>query len=154
VINLTYDLFGRPRTITHPKIEDRRTYAGASGNYRLTQIQTVAGTQTQTTRMQYDYAGYDALGRLTAINDTTPNKPSATDNGARYTYDALGLTNAQLPRLGNANFAGIGGTGRVCPNPGGRCPQAMKRGLHLPLTSRLSAPYTGGTGGEQGTAIG
>jgi RHS repeat-associated protein len=105
LVNLTYDLFGRPRAITHPKIEDRRTYAGASGNYRLTQIQTVAGTQTQTTRMQYDYAGYDALGRLTAINDTTPNKPSATDNGARYTYDALGLTNAQLPRLGNANFA-------------------------------------------------
>lgn len=98
VQNLTYDIFGRPRTIAHGNGRtDTRTYETSSTlNYRLTQITGAAGAGNAFT---YNYTTYDAAGRLKAITDSAP---TPRNNGATYTYDGLGrLLTADLTAAGN-----------------------------------------------------
>jgi RHS repeat-associated protein len=93
LLGITYDVFGRPRTITHPNaVEDIRTYGDGSTNYRLSQIKTTLGSTNPTTLFEYDYVGYDANGRLTAVNDSSPSHGpgNVLDNGSRASFDGLG----------------------------------------------------------------
>jgi RHS repeat-associated protein len=108
LIDMTYDVFGRPLTVSHGNgVTDQRTYGGAASNYRLATIQTTVGATNPTTLLSYSYPFYDANGRLTTLNDTSPSHGpnNVLDNGGRYTYDGLGrLTEAQGPQLGDRRY--------------------------------------------------
>ena len=102
---LTYDAFGRPRTVPHGNgVTDIRTYDTTGvQNYRLSEIRAEAGA---TVHLRYAYTAYQASGRLTQISDTTPagSFPGKSSATATYSYDGLGRL------LTAVHAAGSGGT--------------------------------------------
>jgi YD repeat-containing protein len=92
VSNMTYDAFGRTRTIVRGNgTTDTHTYHGLSQSYRLQSMQTKKGS---TTHHHLTYADYTPHGLLKQLTDTRFSSAplSATST---YTYDGLGrLTNA------------------------------------------------------------
>ena len=102
--SLTYDVFGRPRTLTHANgTIDARTYGGASAGYRLARIATSAGSAL---RLSYGYASYSPLGRLRQLTDDGPKGAgNIMDASATFTYDGLGrLAQAAGPQLGTRTY--------------------------------------------------
>lgn len=104
--NLTYDLFGRQRVITHGNgTTDTRTYGTTpSTNYRLNTIATKKGTSTL---LDYRYSSYSANGQIKAIDDyrTRSRCTSGVLCGTMtLTYDGLGrLAQASGPNLPTQN---------------------------------------------------
>lgn len=93
--NITYDLFGRPRVISHGNAtSDTRTYGDRAQNYRLTSIVTKQG---RTTRLNLTYPSYTATGLVTALVD---GASAAVTNTATFTYNGLG----QLSGVSGPNF--------------------------------------------------
>ena len=106
--NLTYDVFGRPRVLTHGNgTTDTRTYGDQTTNFRLSLLSTSNGSTGYLALWYRSYLptglitwlvdrrdtsgqlsntatfGYDGLGRLTAVT----NSPNLN---ATYGYDVLG----------------------------------------------------------------
>jgi RHS repeat-associated protein len=87
--NLTYDIFGRPRVITHGNgTADTRSYGDKTTNFRLNSITTKKGS---TTLLSYSYSSYTATGLLRQLNDLGPQGTgNVMNNTATFTYDGLG----------------------------------------------------------------
>lgn len=85
--NLTYDIFGRPRVITHGNgTADTCTYGDTTTNFRLSSIVTKHGTSTY---LSLSYPTYSRTGLLTQLTDLR-NPTGALSNSAGYGYDGLG----------------------------------------------------------------
>jgi RHS repeat-associated protein len=86
----TYDIYGRPRVLTHGNgTIDTREYGGSADAYRLARIQA---TKPGGALFNYQYAEYTATGLLERLVDqgwTSPD-PAAMKATATYTYDGLG----------------------------------------------------------------
>ena len=104
--NLTYDVFGRPRVITHGNgTTDTRTYGtGPNTNYRLASIAAKRGT---TTLLDYRYSSYSATGQIKNIDDYRTGSKCTSGvlcGTMTLTYDGLGrLTQASGPNLPTQN---------------------------------------------------
>jgi RHS repeat-associated protein len=103
VKKLTYDLFGRPRVLTHGNhVTDTRTYGDQRTDFRLAAMET---TKRGTVLLHYTYPSYSARGLLQELVDTTAAAATALDNGARFSYDDLGrLSGASGPNLGSLTW--------------------------------------------------
>lgn len=97
--NLTYDIFGRSRVISHgDSTTDTRTYGQAGTNYRLQSIKS-EWTGVLPPVLNYSYAAYTPTGQLAQLNDLR-NPSGVYSNTATYTYDGLGrLIGASGPNL-------------------------------------------------------
>ncbi|MBI4517458.1 MAG: VCBS repeat-containing protein [Deltaproteobacteria bacterium] len=89
--SLTYDLFGRPRMVTHGNATtDTRTYGDQSTNYRLATLATQQGT---TSHLNLSYPQYTAGGLLAQIGDQR-DPSGALSNSAIFGYDGVGRLTA------------------------------------------------------------
>ncbi|MFN8628237.1 MAG: toxin TcdB middle/N-terminal domain-containing protein [Candidatus Binatia bacterium] len=115
--NLTYDVFGRPRVITHGNgTTDSRTYGTAATNFRLGTIETKQGNGT--THLKLRYAAYTPTGLLTQLTDLL-NSTGQRSNSAAFTYDALGrLTQASGVNLPAPNTYGFDVLGNLTVKEG------------------------------------
>jgi RHS repeat-associated protein len=121
--NLTYDLFGRPRVITHGNgTTDTRTYYDKTQNFRLSTLRTTQGANTH---LNLSYASYNASGLLTQLNDLRDSS-GVLSNTATYTYDGLGrLTQASGVNLPAPNTYTYNALGNM----------TLKEGTTLPYSS-------------------
>ncbi len=97
---ITYDLFGRPRELRLGNgTKDIRTYAPASGAFRLQSSETMRGAEPYQRLL---YRSYNANGLIAAIADqgATAGTPEL-DRSETFSYDGLGrLLSCTLPRSG------------------------------------------------------
>jgi RHS repeat-associated protein len=90
--NLTYDVFGRPRVVTHGNgTTAARTYADSGRNFRLASLTTRQSSGTAL--LNLSYAAYTPTGLLTRIADLR-DASSVLSNTATFTYDGLGRLSA------------------------------------------------------------
>lgn len=103
VSSLTYDAFGRPRTVAHGNnVTDTRSYGGPEQNHRIVSFKV---DHTSGPRLDYRYASYSPTGMLTTLQDVGPKVHTSADNSATYTYDGVGrLTRAVGAQLGTRTF--------------------------------------------------
>lgn len=92
--SLTYDIYGRPRVLTHGNgATDTREYGTSANAYRLTRIDAEGPTATL---FNYGYTDYTGTGLLKHISDdgwtsgSTPPDPPEMKATATYSYDGLG----------------------------------------------------------------
>ena len=99
--NLTYDLFGRQRVVTHGNgTTDTRTYGPATSNFRLSTL-TSAGAQSL---LNLSYAEYTATGLIKTLTDVR-DASGVLCNSAGFTYDGLGrMTQANLQAVGSLGY--------------------------------------------------
>lgn len=111
VRKLTYDVYGRPRLLSHGNgTIDTRTYSDAAGNFRLARIATVKG---RTDLLKYSYAQYSLTGMLTQLVDGGPTGTgNSLDNSASFSYDALarqtGVIGPNLPYVNGYTYDALG----------------------------------------------
>ncbi len=97
---ITYDLFGRPREIRFGNgTKDIRTYAPASGAFRLQSSETIRGPERFQSLL---YRAYNANGLIAEIADQGSTAGIAElDRSETFTYDGLGrLESCTLPQSG------------------------------------------------------
>ena len=86
--NLTYDVFGRPRVLTHGNnTTDTRTYADSTRNFRLASLTTRQSAGAAL--LNLSYAAYTPTGLLTRLSDLRDTS-GALSNTATFAYDGIG----------------------------------------------------------------